>query len=155
MNLLPVEMGKYARLLQGYERCVVRSDDPTKCWGWNGAKIRRYGNAQGSGHGVLAHRLSYEMHVGRIPDGMNVLHRCDNPPCSNPAHLFLGTQADNIHDMISKRRHKHRLTDDVVREIRSRIASGERQSVIARSLGLSQTSVSEVKLDRRRLGLIR
>jgi len=51
-----------------------------------------------------AHRVAWELHYGPIPQNMQVLHRCDNPPCCNPDHLFLGTQADNVADMIAKKR---------------------------------------------------
>lgn len=51
-----------------------------------------------------SHRLSYEMHIGEIPSGMRVLHRCDNPPCIRPDHLFLGTDLDNVRDATSKGR---------------------------------------------------
>jgi hypothetical protein len=56
------------------------------------------------GRQILAHRLVYERTYGAVPDGKYVCHHCDNPPCCNPAHLFVGTAADNNHDMISKGR---------------------------------------------------
>jgi hypothetical protein len=55
---------------------------------------------------VLAHRFCYQLSYGEIPKGMQVLHKCDNPPCCNPFHLFLGTQQDNIADMTRKGRHR-------------------------------------------------
>ncbi len=55
-----------------------------------------------------AHRASWQISFGPIPDGLQVLHTCDNPPCCNPAHLFLGTQLDNIYDMCAKGRHVKR-----------------------------------------------
>lgn len=75
------------------------------CWEWKGfTNPKGYGIIAGSGQ-VLAHRVSYRELVGPIPDGLCVLHRCDNPPCYNPAHLFLGTRADNNRDMRDKGRH--------------------------------------------------
>ena len=76
------------------------------CWEWGGSRDGRgYGTVSvGSDGHPYAHRFSYETFIGKIPDGHVICHRCDNPPCINPAHLFVGTQADNVQDMVSKGR---------------------------------------------------
>lgn len=80
------------------------------CWNWSGATMPNgYGLIRSAGgrggNTTLAHRVSYEIHSGsKIPNGLYVLHRCDNRRCVNPEHLFLGTQKDNIRDMIAKGR---------------------------------------------------
>lgn len=94
--------------------CVAsRFDDREKCWEWPRSKnpqtgygqINRYENGR---HKVYtAHRISFSAHFGDIPDGLQVLHRCDNKPCINPSHLFLGTQLDNMADMMEKGRGNH------------------------------------------------
>jgi hypothetical protein len=77
------------------------------CWEWTGCRHHqwRYGHFRKEGKNVQAHRFSWELAHGRpVPDGMMVCHSCDNPPCVNPAHLFLGTAKDNVRDMLSKGR---------------------------------------------------
>lgn len=87
-----------ARVVKG-----AREDD---CWGWRGSRDSNgYARIGGEGKSVvLAHRLSWRIHNGVIPHGLFVLHECDNPVCSNPMHLFLGTANDNNRDMREKGR---------------------------------------------------
>jgi len=75
------------------------------CWEWQASlNSDGYGNIGIEQMTDRAHRLSWRLHYGPIPDGLSVLHKCDNPPCVRPDHLFLGTQADNVHDMQAKGR---------------------------------------------------
>lgn len=86
---------------------VSKGDGADTCWEWRGSKMGEHSYGffgHSEGRTVRAHRRAYELSFGIIPVGLNVLHRCDNPPCCNPSHLFLGTQADNIADMIAKGR---------------------------------------------------
>lgn len=86
----------------------VDRGEPDECWLWRGTRSGRRAFAYGclwiNAKPRYAHRLSYELTRGAIPDGLNVLHRCDIPLCVNPAHLFIGTQRDNVHDAIKKGR---------------------------------------------------
>jgi HNH endonuclease len=77
------------------------------CWIWLGAETKGYGTIKHNGATVSAHRVSYLLHRGPIPNGLWVLHRCDTPLCVNPEHLFLGTPLDNERDKISKGRYLH------------------------------------------------
>jgi hypothetical protein len=90
----------------------VDKDTPGGCWEWMASVfVDRYGYGkfnEGTSHDdnrtVYAHRFAYELESGPIPDGMHVLHQCDNPPCVNPAHLRLGTHADNMREMVERNR---------------------------------------------------
>ncbi len=81
---------------------VSKSND---CWNWKAGKNPAgYGRFNVSGKNELAHRVSYKIHIGKIPAGLYVLHSCDNPSCVNPEHLWIGSGSDNIRDMDKKGR---------------------------------------------------
>lgn len=132
----------------------VAKSRPNGCWYWTGCKTAAgYGRFSFHNSEVYAHRTSYEIHKGPIPSGLSVCHECDNPACVNPNHLFLGSQADNMHDMIGKGRAKLRpqlgeehgeakLTEAQVMQIRE---DTRNQRTIAADYGISQTNVSDIK----------
>lgn len=85
----------------------------SECWPWIGhRRPRGYGILSVNGRARVASRYSYEINVGPIPDGLWVLHKCDNPPCVNPEHLFLGTIRDNTADMDAKGRRAINRAED-------------------------------------------
>ncbi len=149
---------KYGRLPLE-ERFWPRVEKSDYCWLWMGPR-------QLSGHGLIgkggrsggmfgAHRVSWMLANGPIPSGMCVCHSCDNPPCVNPAHLFLGTQADNLADMRRKNRHgkfNHRsamekvsvLSMESASAIRSLGSEGVPSAEIARIYGISQAHARRV-----------
>lgn len=147
---MPAPRPLYERFWAKVERC-----GPDECWPWLGAthpfgygRIGVGRRSTGDRRTETAHRVSWEINIGPVPRGKHVLHRCDNPPCVNPAHLFLGDQAENAHDMYRKGRGRGQfpavLAPATVQEIRGRLRAGESQDSVARALGISQTSVSQI-----------
>lgn len=135
----------------------INGTQPNACWLWDGQlNDGGYGVFKLRGKRQFAHRFAYGAYCGPIPKGLDVCHRCDNPRCVNPSHLFTGTAGENIADMIAKGRHKvwrgqengsAKLTLDDVEKIRSLYASGGiRQIDLARQFGVSQTAVSAIVL---------
>ncbi len=95
-------------LKERMDAAVDKSGGSDACWAWTkGRNFRRggYGKIKIRGKDRGAHRVAWELENGPIPEGMLVCHRCDNPPCCNPSHLFLGSHADNNHDRDAKGRH--------------------------------------------------
>lgn len=135
----------------------VDQQDPEDCWEWHARRHKQgYGllsEWDGSRRSrALAHRVSWEIANGPISDGLHVLHRCDNPPCVNPAHLFLGTPADNSADMVQKGRHQRGeekptavLTEAQVREAHALYQSGMPLPSIAAALGVGKSCLSKIR----------
>lgn len=123
---------------------------PTGCWSWGGGSHDRdgYGVFKHKGKMWKAHRVSYEIWVGPIPDHHVVRHRCDNPPCVNPSHLETGTPADNMRDRDARGRgtrgegqHMSKLTEDTVRQVRRRHGPGVTYQSLADEYGVSDVAI--------------
>ena len=119
-----------------------------ECWPFTSVDVRGYGQIQAGkrGVGVLkAHRVSYELHNGPVPDGLHVLHSCDNPSCVNPSHLHLGTHQDNMREMAARRRAgQRRLNEEQVVEIRDLRSRGVSQREVARLFGVTKNAISNI-----------
>jgi hypothetical protein len=136
-----------------WKRVDIRSDE--ECWNWIGSKTSQgYGRIFISYKRCWAHRISFELTYGPIPEGKVILHQCDNPSCVNPSHLSIGTQGENIADMDKKGRRnppkaeKHgraKLTWGQVREIRRRYVRGQvRQLDLALEFGVNQGTIGNI-----------
>lgn len=132
------------------------------CWEYQGyIRSNGYGqfkiNCRGASpykRNFLAHRVSYAFHYGIDPGESLVCHRCDNPACINPEHLFLGTTADNSADMVAKgrsvnqtgaRNHAAKLTEDAAREIIRQLQAGRNNTAIAAETGVTHSLVSLIR----------
>jgi hypothetical protein len=129
----------------------------TPCWIYQGDTSGEYGVIHYNGKAYKAHRVAFETWVKQIGCGLSVLHHCDTPLCCNPAHLFEGTQYDNVHDMINKGRavfprgeHNGRATisEETAKEIKDLLAKGLRPIVIQQRLSISKDIVFGIKYGR-------
>lgn len=152
-ELLPCEFPE--RYIQ---RFLAKINRVNECWNWMGCENNRgYGKVSAGvkGKSVLAHRRSYEIFNGPIPEGKNILHKCNNEACVNPEHLYAGNQSDNYDDMrkagtapLGERNGHAKLTSSVIRQIRLLQRSGFIPTEIARALSVSYESVYEVTTGR-------
>ena len=155
--------GKY-RVEAFFKR--VEKHGENDCWPWAGYQKRGpknpmpYGVLGWKGKQSRAHRVAFELANGEIPEGMMVLHTCDNTLCCNPAHLYLGNHAQNMRDMVDRQRRKgtgagssngrSKLTQEQVAEIRALYASGGlSQDKIAARYGVSQFAISAIVRNKR------
>lgn len=139
-----------------HDRFFSHVDQSGDCWLWTAGTFgqMKYGRfwdgtfQRGNPKSVAAHRWSYEFHVGPIPEGKFILHRCDVPLCVKPDHLFLGDHADNMADMVAKGRWKHnglrgeksptsKLSDEEVAAIREMVANGATRKIAAEKYGVT------------------
>jgi hypothetical protein len=141
------------------ERFWMKVDKSGECWLWTAYRSRDgYGMIGLERTGVeRAHRVAWQLTNGPIPVGLQVLHRCDNPPCVNPAHLWLGTQPENIADMIAKGRARKnplrgsaqprsKLTEADVHVIRQLIAAGMGNTAIGRRYGVHRVTIHWIRI---------
>lgn len=141
-------------ILQRLEIVTDRSGGEDSCWTFNRV-------LSGNGYAYLwigkglvgVHVLSYIETYGAIPEGKVVRHKCDNPPCSNPKHLMLGSHAENTQDKIARNRQARprgesnpsaKLDENCIREIRSRRAEGETISNLAQYFSVSETQIGRI-----------
>ena len=116
------------------------------CWEWTASTFKSgYGKINGGKRTLYAHRVSWEIHNGTVPDGLFVCHHCDNRKCVRPDHLFLGTAADNSLDAASKGRLGIKLTQRAANMIRKLSSDGARTRCLASAFGVSATTIRVVR----------
>jgi hypothetical protein len=155
---LQVQYHGYSEPKRFLMRVEMRGEN--ECWPWTGSRLKVRGaqwhgqwTPTGGNAPEMTHRAAWRLFVGPIPDGQFVLHKCDNPACVNPAHLFLGSQADNVKDMWQKNRanprqthgEKHwsaKLTAEIVQQIRG---SHDRDADLAAKYGVARSTICDIR----------
>lgn len=144
------EEEKKERLRKSFECKVIKKDG---CWDWKGALSGGgYFQIRFNKKKVSAHRISWIIHKGQIPENLWVLHKCDNPRCTNPDHLFLGTPKENSKDRDRKgkgqqgeKHHKAKLKENDVLEIRKKLDLGLSCERISKEYGVSNGAIWFIK----------
>lgn len=138
---------------QVFFKNMSKENHPNGCWIYKVGK--RYGKMKIGDKCISAHRFSYEFHKGKIEEKMVICHTCDNKLCVNPNHLFIGTQKDNIQDMLSKdranrpkgsRHHWSQLNEKQVLEIKERLYKYEGVTQLAKEFGVSHCVVEQIRI---------
>lgn len=138
----------------------IKPNPVTDCWEWTGSRLPSgYGRINIDQKIKRAHRVGYELFIGVIPDGLFACHKCDNPSCVNPWHMFLGTYSDNTQDMLKKNRHNPqrgednfhaKLTKEQVREIRELYKTGKyTHRSLAAQFKVGKSSISNLLCGRK------
>ncbi len=138
---------KYANFLSKVDTQGFEHD---ACWIWKGAtKGNGYGNVRVKDKNIPAHRRAYELFIGKVEQGLDVCHICDNRQCVNPDHLFLGTRKDNMQDAKNKGRttgnYKKHLKESQVQEIKAQLNREVPIEKISRITGVSQHRIKDIK----------
>lgn len=167
--LLDIRNKKYESFLECYEDNIKKNLE-AGCWEWQSTTRKGYGWMCVKNERIACHRFAYTNFIGEIPDGMWVLHKCDNPLCSAPSHLFLGTHSENMQDCINKKRHQWRegnlledrllraheqvkgannpmskLTESDVIAIKQKISNNEKTTKIAREFNVTDGAISMIR----------
>ena len=149
-------MGRHIKTIEERFWPKVDQRGSNECWLWTGSKAGgkvKYGILQFNGVTTGAHRVSWMLHNGPIPEGLDVCHTCDNGLCCNPKHLWLGTHTDNMRDKNRKgrgnfafgeRAHAAKLTEQDVLQIREWLKQGISQREIARRKGVTSVSICHI-----------
>ena len=155
------EQQKLERAKKSFEKRVIKKDG---CWNWNGS-FDKDGYSKMTVKTNMgfnrAHITSWKIHNGKIPEGLCVLHKCDNPSCTNPEHLFLGTAKDNTQDMIKKGRDgfniwnqlgslnpQSKLDENKVKEIKKMIQKGLKSLEISLKFNVSRRTITDIRLNK-------